>query len=455
MELKRKVKKVILCIICGIFLVTALFLGTIAAVYSVSGGTPNIFGSYLYLVKTDAFNELKSGTALVAKEVHASEIQPWAIVIFNLENGKPALAEVRSSELADGVYSFEAVTENGAEITLSQSQIVAKGTSYSDIWGAVISFVVSPLGVLLIAVVPCLIIIIVEIAKFINNTLPQPEIETVKKQLEVPTYSPDSGRAGAMNAYRANNASLDDSIGLYDAQVRRSPSIERIDRTDVLEIPSQEAPLFLGPKRKPVTIQKRPNEQAMPLSQKKLNEAIAAAKAERELGLQREKAVKEIQKNRGAAIAAEKEQDDYYRAMRAASAGSTAAAPARTSANIAAEPSSMSRTAARSPIAPQAPASAPTPEKKADTSRIKKPEARKKEFNPEFKPSQAVQKAKTAPIPSPTEEETVKQYTPRKNNITPVPHATTSIPRLDELLNEAVDGDSYNIDDILASLDKR
>lgn len=443
MELKRKVKKVVLCIICGIFLVTALFLGTIAAVYSVSGGTPNIFGTYLYLVKTDAFDELKNGTALIAQEVHAMEIQPGAIVIFNLENGKPALADVRTSELVDGVYRFEAVTENGSEIILSQSQIVAKGTSYSDIWGAIISFVVSPLGVLLIAVVPCIIIIIVEIVKFINNTLPQPEIETVKKQLEVPTYTPESGRAGAMSAYRANNSSLDDSIGLYDAQVRRSPSIERIDRTDVLEISSQETPLFLGPKRKPVTIQKRANEQSMPLSQKKLNEAIAAAKAERELGIQREMAVKEIQKNRGAAIAAEKEQEDYYRAMRSSAVSSNAAAPARTVGNPIPEPAPDLRT--------QATAS----EKKVDTSKIRKPEARKKEFVPEFKPSQTVQKAKTAPIPSPTEEETVKQYTPRKNNITPVPHATTSIPRLDQLLNEDVDGDSYNIDDILASLDKR
>lgn len=448
MELKRKVKQVILCIICGIFLITAIFLGTVSAVYSVSGGTPNIFGTYLYLVKTDAFNELKNGTALIAKEVHAMEIQPGAIVIFNLENGKPALADVRTSELVDGVYRFVAMTENGSAITLSQSQIVAKGTSYSDIWGSIISFAVSPLGVMLVAVIPCLVIIAVEITKFIRKTLPQPEIETVKKQLEVPTYTPDSGRAGAMSAYKANSASLDDSIGFYDAQVRRSPSIERIDRNDVLEIPSQETPLFLGPKRKPVTIQKKASEQPMPLSQKKLNEAIAAAKAERELGIQREKAVKDIQKNRSAAIAAEKEQDDYFRALKKAQQSNIP--PSRTASTPIPEP-------VPSPKAATASVPPPVPEKKTDTSKIKKPEARKKEFTPEFKPSQALRKEKTAPAPPPppAEEENVKQYTPRRNNITPVPHATTSIPRLDTLLNEDVDGDLYNIDDILASLDKR
>ncbi len=435
MELKNKIRQIVLSVICGIFLITALFFGVVAASYSISGGTPNIFGTYVFLVNTDAFDLLENGTALMAKEVHPSEIQPWNIVIFELENGEPALAEIRSGELADGVYSFEAATENGAMITLSQSQIVAMGTSYSDIWGAILGFAVSPLGVLLVAVVPCLVIIIIEMSKFIRKTLPQPEIETVKKQLEVPTYTPDNGRAGAVNAYKKANSSLDDSIGLYDIPVRRSSSVERTpDRTDVLEISANDSPLFLGPKRKPVEIQKKRSQEQMPLSQKKLNEAIAAAKAEREMGIEREKAVKEIQKSRGAAIAAEKEYEDYLKSLR-----KTAEQP-------------------KAPAAPTAPKqqikTPPVAEKKAqDTSKIQKPAERKeKDFVPEFKPS-APQRAKTAPVPPVTrEEENVKQYTPRKQ---PQVHATTSIPRLDILLNEEIDEGSYNIDDILASLDKR
>ncbi len=419
MELKDKIKQIILRVICGIFLITAIFFGAVAACYSISGGTPSLFGSYVYLVKTDAFELLENGTALVAKEVHASEIQPGNIVIFNLENNAPALAEIQSGELADGVYSFEAATENGATITLSQSQIVAKGMSYSAAWGKILSFATSPLGVLLVAVVPCLVIIIIELSKFISKSLPQPEIETVKKQLEVPTYTPESGRAGAMNAYKnAKGTSLDDSIGLYDVQVKRSSGVERtIDRTDVLEIPAQESPLFLGPKHKPVVVQKRSQE--MPLSQKKLNDAIAAARAEREMGIEREKAVKEIQKTRGATIAAEKEQEE---AMKAA--------------------------AMQTPPPPPKPKTPPpAPAEKKESSKIQKP-APRKEFTPEFK---SPQRGKTAPVP-PVEEENVKQYTPKKSSAT---HVTTSIPRLDQLLSEDSDTEPYNIDDILASFDRR
>ncbi len=426
MELKNKIGQIILRIICGIFLITTIFFGVVAACYSISGGTPNLFGTYVYLVRTDAFDLLENGTALVAKEVHASEIQPWNIVIFELENGKPALAEIRSGQLYDGVYSFEAATENGAIITLSQSQIVAMGTGYSNAWGKIISFATSPLGVFLLALVPCLVIIVIELSKFISRSLPQPEIDTVKKQLEVPTYVPEAGRAGAMNAYNAaKNSSLDDSIGLYDVQVKRSAGVERASqRTDVLEIPDRESPLFLGPKHKPVTVQKRSASEQMPLSQKKLNEAIAAAKAEREMELERERAVKEIQKSRGAAIAAEKEQEDYLASMRKAAAQKAAAEKA-------AKPE-------------------PKPVQQ-ETSKIQKPERRKdSDFTPEFKPLQ-----RQKPQPPKEEEDNVKQYTPKKSAPTSSPHVTTSIPRLDALLNEDVDGDSYNIDDILASLDKR
>ncbi len=437
MELKNKVKQIILRVICALFLIIAIFFGSVAAFYSIGGGAPNLFGKYIYLVKTDAFDLLHNGTALIAEEVDAYEIQPWNIVIFTLENDAPALAEIRSSTLSDGVYSFTAATENGTEITLSQSQILAKGMTYSDFWGAVISFASSPLGVMLIAVVPCLIIIVIEITKFIRKTMPQPEIETVKKQQETPTYVPE-GRAGVMSAYKSG--SLDDSIGIYDGQRRTS-----VDRTDVLEISNQpEMPLFLRQQRPPAPKpQKRVNE-TMPLSQKKLNAAIAAAKAEREMQAEREKTVKDIQKDRPAAIAAEKEHEEYLKNV-----GNVVKDKAQVkAASNAAVKNMMEKTAEidAQPIRTSASTPRSAPRKES-------------QFRPEFTPSRTTQPAtqrtastRTTQIRRPGEEEQLRQYTPRTPGS--ANHVTTSIPRLDAVLKE--DGESnYNLDDILASLDKR
>ncbi len=423
MEIKNKIQQIILRILCGLLLILALFLGVTAAVYSVSGAAPNLFGISLYIVDTDAFNLLEKGTALIAKQVQYAEIQPGNIVIFSLENSLPALAEVQSSELSDGVYSFAAQTENGDSITLSQSQIVAKGVSYSNFWGAVIAFASSPIGLLAVAVTPCLVLIIIEFSKFLRKALPEPEIETVKKQLEVPTYAPQSGKAAAAAAYRqpVRSDSLDDSIGLYDAQIRRNPSIER---TDVLEISSQpESPLFLGPKRK--TAAQKPKAEDMPLSQKKLNDAIAAAKAERELveaNRQRAETVRDIQKTRNAAIAAEKERENELLRMQ-----------------------QEAMKAKKQPGKREDPLSVP-PAKSTQPVSAQSVRTEKKELVPEFKP-----RFRAA---AQTEEEIVKQYTPHKTAQS-VPHATSSIPRLDALLNEENDGVSYNIDDILAGLERR
>ncbi len=400
MEIKNKIKQIVLRSLCSALLVLALFLGAVAAVYAVSGGTPNLFGTSIFVVKTDAFDLLENGTALIAKQVQYAEIQPGNIVIFSLENNRPALAEIRSGELSDGVYTFTAATENGDLITLSQSQIVAKGVSYSNFWGAVITFASSPVGLLLVAVLPCLILIIIEFSKFLRKALPEPEIETVKKQLEIPTYTPEIGKAAAAAAYRqsAKNDSLDDSIGLYDAQVRRNPSIER---TDVLEISAQpESPLFLGPKRKPIETQQRQYDEPMPLSQKKLNDAIAAAKAAREQeeeSRRRADAVTEIRKNRGIPAPAEKERasNEYMRQNTGYTNESFAEA-------------------------------------------VKTAESKISE---------------TIGIPLP-EEESVKQYTPKKPTLG-VPHSTSAIPRLDALFNDESDGVSYNIDDILAGLEHK
>lgn len=438
MSLKNKTFQIILKVICGLFLVLAIFLSVTAVVYSAGGGTPNIFGTNVYLVKTDAFGFLKNGTAIMAKQVPPSEIQSTNIVIFTLENGKPALAQVLHSELYDGVYSFKVLTENNAEITLSQSQIVAKGMNYSDFWGALIRFAISPFGMLLIAIVPCIIIIIIEIVKFAGNFMPQPEIETVKKQYEVPTYSPDAdrparerrGTAEAAKAYR--NSSLDSSIGIYEPGRGEPPSAAKpipSARNEYADIAArqQQSPLFTNPVRSPKNQQSSgaAMRNTLPLSSKKLNEAIEATKAEHELEDMkkvRAQVVKDIQKTRGAAIAAEKEYETSERLISQA---------ARRTADIA-------KTTVLGNLSPQRESNLTAAASRASSQQ-------KSSGKPSLTPPKRTQR----PPLKLGQDEQVKQYTPR-----PSTNTTTSIPRLDSLLRDDSDK-PYNIDDILAGLDRK
>jgi hypothetical protein len=447
MSLKNKAFQTILAIICGLFFILAIFLGVTAAVYAGGDGAPNIFGSNVYLVKTDAFGFLHSGTAIVASKVPNSEIQPTNIVIFTLENGKPALAQVITSNLYDGVYSFNVLTENNAEITLSQSQVVAKGMSYSDFLGGLISFATSPFGMLMVAIVPSIIMIILEIIKFAGKIMPQPEIETIKKQYEVPTYSSADrparerrGNAEAAKAYR--NASLDNSIGIYDTGMSESavrarrPAQEM--RGDYAEIAArqqaaQQNPLFTTPTRRPQPQVRN----TLPLSSKKLNEAIEATKAEHELEDMkkvRSQIVKDIQKTRGAAIAAEKEFERSEKIINEA---------ARKTADLAKtavlDELSKKRTSELSNAAARAASLRSTPAGQPPRPQLSTPSSQ----------SRRIQRPGQKPAQQP--EENVRQYNPGRVSTS----TTTSIPRLDSLLREDSDsGAPYNIDDILAGLDR-
>lgn len=445
MSLKNKTFQIILRIICGLFFVLAIFLSVTAVVYSLSDGTPNIFGSNVYLVKTDAFGFLTNGTALISKQVPPSEIQRTNIVIFNLENGKPALGQVLDSELADGVYSFRVLTENNAEITLTQSQVVAKGMSYSDILGALIRFAVSPFGMMIVAIVPCIIIIILEIVKFAGKIMPQPEIETIKKQYEVPTYVPDAdrqpqrerrGTAEAAKAYRT--ASLDRSIGIYDTGIsetsrqKRQPADAMNDYADIAAR-QQQSPLFTNPTRK----QTKPvSKSTMPLSAKKLNEAIEATKAEHELDdmrKMREQVVRDIQKTRGAAIAAEKAFETGERQISDEARKTSRLARTTVIGELSRERTSEFTEAAARAITAQ--------------------EQRRKQATAALSgEEQAPQKKIQRPALRLNQDDPSRQYNqPRRNSNT-----TTSIPRLDSLLREDSDSDTrYNIDEILAGLDRR
>ncbi len=453
MSPKNKAFQIILRVICGLFFVIAIFLSVTAVVYAAGDGTPSIFGSNVYLVKTDAFEFLNKGTAILASKVSPAEIQPTNIVIFKLENGKPALAQVMTSDLYDGVYSFAVKTENNAEITLSQTQVVAKGMSYSDMLGGLISFAVSPFGMLMIAIVPSIIMIILEIVKFAGKIMPQPEIETIKKQYEVPTYSPSEraprerrGTAEAARAYR--NASLDSSIGIYDTgmseTVRQQGAPRKTAGGDYAEIAARQqqsrqpqSPLFTAPTNR--TARQQPVRQTMPLSSQKLNEAIEATKAEHErddMKKVRAQVVNDIRKTRGAVIAAEKEYESREKAI-----GTAARKTADLMKTAEIKQLTKQRTAELTQEGQRVAAI------QSQSARQAQQSAQQSAQTPDANKPRRIQR----PALRLGSEEPVRQYTPSRSTNT-----MTSIPRLDSLLKE--DGDNgvpYNIDDILAGLDKR
>ncbi|EKC46537.1 hypothetical protein LEA_19802, partial [human gut metagenome] len=179
---------------------------------------PDIFGYNVYIVRDNDFYQLKAGTAAIAQKVWPDEVNNGELIIYNrYENGGAQLAKVNSSTLKEGVMSFDVETQGGENITISQSQLVARVNYCSDFWGAVIGFAMSPFGVMAIAILPCIAIVAFEIVKFIMSKRPVPQVETVKLQEEAPVYVPPESeehklpKASTAEAKKAVIPSLSDN----------------------------------------------------------------------------------------------------------------------------------------------------------------------------------------------------------------------------------------------------
>ncbi|MBQ8790014.1 MAG: hypothetical protein IJZ51_01740 [Ruminiclostridium sp.] len=183
--------------LCVLLFIMAVFLGiTSMTFYSGENqSAPNIFGYNIYIVKNNDFYQLKKGTAAIAETVWPDEVYSGEIIIYRMGEGDAVkLGLVRTATLKEAVMSYEIENELGDIMTLSQGQLVAKVTHFSDFLGGFILFATSPFGVMAIAFLPCLGLIIFELVRFIICKLPSPEVETIKKQEELPTFIPKKER---------------------------------------------------------------------------------------------------------------------------------------------------------------------------------------------------------------------------------------------------------------------
>ena len=176
-----------------IMIVLSVFFAVTAMVFSFGGSSaPDIFGYNVYIVSGGDFYQLKSGTAAIAQKVWPDEVNNGEIIIYTGDKGETQLARVNSSTLKEGVMSFDIESQTGDNVTISQSQLVARVNYCSDFWGTVIGFAKSPFGVMAAAILPCLAVIAFEIVKFIISKRPVPSVETIKLQEEAPVFLPKS-----------------------------------------------------------------------------------------------------------------------------------------------------------------------------------------------------------------------------------------------------------------------
>ena len=260
----KKAGNIVLCVISALVLLCTLFLVLVSVIFYGDNSAPEIFGHRIYLVKTDAFSLVNNGTALIAQTVPDEEIKAGNIVIFLDDEDKNTIGEIREVTYSDGVYTYRTRLPNNSETVVGQSKIVAKGIYVSDAVGGLIGFALSPAGVGVIAILPCSLIIVLEVLNFIKSRrLSQQEEEAFEREADVKTVQP------SLNREEPEERDFSDLRSASQPEHRFT---------------SQEVGLFQPPKAGNSFRQTAQPAQKAPISGKELEKIIMETKAEHRRG---------------------------------------------------------------------------------------------------------------------------------------------------------------------------
>ncbi|MCL1866073.1 MAG: hypothetical protein FWF82_01535 [Oscillospiraceae bacterium] len=187
-----------------IMILVTIFLITLSIMFSGAKNAPDFFGSSLYLAKSD-FSDLlpKSPCVVVGEKAVPDSLGAGDIVIFEAA-GIKSLGKITEKIVPDSdiegegegepesfTVKFAVNGESGQTYEVAESEIVAKAVKTSRTLGIIVNFAMSPAGVLVIAIIPCLCLILLELLKpLFRRGMDRGRVVPVNKQEETPTFVP-------------------------------------------------------------------------------------------------------------------------------------------------------------------------------------------------------------------------------------------------------------------------
>lgn len=163
----------------------------IAAAVFGSKKTVDIFGVNIYLVDNDDIESAPNGGAVLVQKDTAANLDPGKLVLYLKADAddEPTLGYVQEIAARDGIHYITVAYKNST-YEFTESKLVGRADYYSKFWGVAIRFIRTPLGVMMLAVLPCAALILYDIIRAAAANRPEPEvIPKVKNADEKQTHT--------------------------------------------------------------------------------------------------------------------------------------------------------------------------------------------------------------------------------------------------------------------------
>lgn len=173
----------ILNIAVSIFMIILLITLLISVLFFKGSSSVSLFGQHFALVDTGEMGDtIPEGSAVMAKAKDTYNIKDIVLYSAGDDDEMRIHRIVDTIEQEDGV-SFVVKGDSSSAVArkVSHTQIISSVRYYSVPLGAFLRFAISLKGMFLIAVIPCLFLILIEFAKFLRPEpvfIPYPSIDT-------------------------------------------------------------------------------------------------------------------------------------------------------------------------------------------------------------------------------------------------------------------------------------
>lgn len=205
-----------------------------------SEDTVNIFGANIYIVNKDGIATVPKGSAVIVNPCAPYEVEAGKLVLYKKDD-ELSLGYGKDYSVSDGVYQITVIEDN-KEVVISETNLIGKADYASEFLGNIITFIKKPVGVLCLAVIPCLVLIFYDIIRAFALKRPLPEVIPQVKNKEPAKYTDrgisvnadGKGTYSRINAGRSSNA--DEILFSYAAKQKKperkeTPIIPLTDRT--------------------------------------------------------------------------------------------------------------------------------------------------------------------------------------------------------------------------------
>ena len=237
------------CVLLG--LVFVLMIITAAAFGSAR--TVGVFGFNLFICESGDYDSVPEGSAVITTKCEPYDLESGNLVLYSTDPMDPdadlAMGYYADFKVIDGIYYLSLVNGSDSAI-ISESALIGRAGWCSPLLGSFITFMKTPWGVFVMAVIPCALLVIYDLLRTKAAERPLPEIIPQVKNADTAAPEPqisvaDDGSA-AFRRKPNRTVSADGVLFTYGSHKKKpdepgAPTMSDRDVLSLLNAPSPKA----------------------------------------------------------------------------------------------------------------------------------------------------------------------------------------------------------------------